>query len=543
MGCRLGRWIVVLTTAPGGLQGSARKCDVVKAGFQSTLSHRAGGGGLLLPAGERGPSVANQEPRPRRTACEILVLITFSDKGELLVGDTIRHNDDMIFLPLRLTEAPNGPVSVRATNPFNVLAACAFCGLWLLGACADLSVAKKAYEQGDIEEAHKNLAPLAEFGIAEAQYRLARLYLEHPEEADGVGADGAGGDGEAASWLRAANQQGHKSAPYHLARLYQKGRGVDRDLARAVDLYETAEARGHSGAPLALGDVYAREDEVRDYALAVQWYRRATEKGSARASYELGRLHEAGSGVDQSNTAAAEQYALAAAGGYAKAGFQLANLYASGALPPNGAEQAAVWYEKAAKAGYPRAGFALAELLLARSQRTDDVEEAMAWYQAAADGGYPRAYFAMAEIHRQGALLDQDRARARALYGLAAEQGYARAAFRIGQMLEAGEISGGPTEGAALWYRKAGRGGYTRAFYYLGKLYVKGFGVPRDTIRALAYFDVAAAYGHGASARRSETLRRQLDARSVGDASALSEALFSHLDQQGFERPTPETSE
>ena len=57
----------------------------------------------------------------------------------------------------------------------------------------------------------------------------------------------------------------------------------------------------------------------RDYAKAVEWYRKSAEQGDTNAQYELGYMYHNGIGVSKDHTKAAEWYSKAAKGGNMRA--------------------------------------------------------------------------------------------------------------------------------------------------------------------------------------------------------------------------------
>ena len=104
-------------------------------------------------------------------------------------------------------------------------------------AAADLlSKGTAAYESGDFEGAARNWLRLAEEGDALAQFNLGLLY----ESGRGVVADPA----KAAAWYERAARQGMARAQYNLALLHQTGRGVPQDVAQALFWLEVAARLG-----------------------------------------------------------------------------------------------------------------------------------------------------------------------------------------------------------------------------------------------------------------------------------------------------------
>ncbi len=94
--------------------------------------------------------------------------------------------------------------------------------------------AEFAYDRGNYTRAARLFRPLAEQGIASAQYKLGLMY----SKAWGVQKDYR----EALRWFHMAAEQGHAGAQYNLGLVYERGRGVRRDLVHAHMWYNVAAA-------------------------------------------------------------------------------------------------------------------------------------------------------------------------------------------------------------------------------------------------------------------------------------------------------------
>jgi TPR repeat protein len=84
-------------------------------------------------------------------------------------------------------------------------------------ASADFDDGLEAYRAGDYERAMTEWRPLAEQGVAEAQFNVGLLYYQ----GRGVEQDHA----EARGWYELAAEQGYARAQYDLAVLYAEGKG------------------------------------------------------------------------------------------------------------------------------------------------------------------------------------------------------------------------------------------------------------------------------------------------------------------------------
>jgi hypothetical protein len=101
-----------------------------------------------------------------------------------------------------------------------------------------------AHDRGDFVTAIKLWRPLADQGVAQAQFFLGTMY----ENGKGVAQD----YGEAMKWYRLAADYPAYAAPlYALGLMYSKGRGVAQDNVRAYAWYDVAAASGdHVGGML-----------------------------------------------------------------------------------------------------------------------------------------------------------------------------------------------------------------------------------------------------------------------------------------------------
>ncbi len=95
---------------------------------------------------------------------------------------------------------------------------------------------QQAFNAQDYETAFAAWRPLAEKGVAEAQYGVGFMY----ESGWGVDRD----PGEAFRWYQQAAQQGHAKAQYNLGMLYRDGQGVSKNDALGLYWIQSAADRG-----------------------------------------------------------------------------------------------------------------------------------------------------------------------------------------------------------------------------------------------------------------------------------------------------------
>lgn len=116
--------------------------------------------------------------------------------------------------------------------------------------------------------------------------------------------------------LKDAASRGLVMAEYRLAKLYERGEGVPRDIAAARSWTEKAAIGGNRLAMHDLAVFYAEGDAgPQSYAAAVEWFRAASDLGLVDSQYNLAVLYEQGLGVSQDKSEAAYWFEVAGRAG------------------------------------------------------------------------------------------------------------------------------------------------------------------------------------------------------------------------------------
>lgn len=159
----------------------------------------------------------------------------------------------------------------------------------------------------------------------------------------------------AAKWFKAAVAKGHPQAMHNLARLYEHGRGVPKDLRRAFELNLQSAKKGWSHAQ---HDVAVCYDEGRgvepDLKEAVRWCELSEKSGYGHASAQLAWWYRFGKEFIQRDCVkAAQKYMLAARHGHFHSAHQLAWMYWHGEGIMRDFERAEKWFRAGAYDGNP----------------------------------------------------------------------------------------------------------------------------------------------------------------------------------------------
>lgn len=210
----------------------------------------------------------------------------------------------------------------------------------------------------DHAKAAKWLRRAAEQGVAHAQYNLGLMYSkgeEVPEDLD-----------EAFKWLRLAALGGSPAEKPNLARLsgsdpfegiqaaeatltpgmaepgvpeaqcqlacmYLLGKGVKKDVHKALEWFRRSAILGYDKGQFSVGRLYDTSDlPFFDFSKAARWYRLAANQGHADAQFSYAVLHANGRGVPVDQSRASRWFRRAAKQGHAEAQARLAWHYALG---------------------------------------------------------------------------------------------------------------------------------------------------------------------------------------------------------------------
>ena len=281
---------------------------------------------------------------------------------------------------------------------------------------ADFNAGYRAYKKGDYVTALKEWRPLAEQGLADAQFFLGLMYAS----GRGVPQDYK----EAEKWYSLAAEKGQADAQFFLGGMYDKGEGVPQDYKEAVKWYRLAAGQGDSDAQFFLGLMYEYGQGVpQDYKQAVKWYRLAATHGYGAAQNRLGVMYEFGIGVPQDDKQAVKWYRLAAEQGKREAQFNLGLMYEMGQGVPQDEKEAVKWYRKAAEQGNSEAQYFLGHMYMKGRGVPRDDKEAVKWYRLAAEQGKREAQFNLGLMYEMGQGVPQDYVQAHMWVNLASANG------------------------------------------------------------------------------------------------------------------------
>jgi uncharacterized protein len=135
---------------------------------------------------------------------------------------------------------------------------------------------------------------------------------------------------ETASLVRYAVEAEHGNADsaYRVARAYEDGIGIEKNLAEALRWHHEAAKKEHFLAQKSLGQMYELgKGGKRDDVEASNWYRRAAQQGEPQSQFVLGSRYLNGKGLPKDPVEGVKWLLLAAEQGNAPAQYHLGRCY------------------------------------------------------------------------------------------------------------------------------------------------------------------------------------------------------------------------
>lgn len=376
----------------------------------------------------------------------------------------------------------------------------------------DLERGTAAMEAGDFAEAERNLRPLAQRSIVEAQVRLARLYAQRGQGSDlkqaihwywtalpsdrsvrlalvrAILADGSA-NSQTIELLREADDDGDPEALRMRLRLY-------RDMPALAPREEA----------LALAKRAAASEQIDDATAAISWYGSQPEDAGIQAAVVAlcerweERIDECYGISARQLRAAGEAKALAALIRRVETGQQQnrirneAVIHVARSLTATelvGEARPAEAYRllKRIATRSPEAKTRMARLLIDDPALDESLTAHQLLEEALADG-WDEAGLYLGRLHLELQSPDSDPARAVDLLERAAER-FPAAHFYLGRIYDDGYLGLADKTLALREYLQAARGGYVKADLALARLYWENRGAIVDPVNAYCFARIA----------------------------------------------------
>ena len=272
---------------------------------------------------------------------------------------------------------------------------------------------KEEFELGNnpIDDAYEDLLIKANDGDSRAQYLIGCFYY--------YGRRVETNHSIASNWFKQSAEQNLVDAQTILGYQYMYGDGVIKDIEKAIELLEKAQAQGSAYACFLLGKIYHFDSQKRnrftasgyyvwaiemgsteakryradmymdtgDYKDALDLYVKALKEGCVESAYNAANMFEYGRGCDVNNELAFNLYLHAAQNGVMMAQHNVGAYYYNAKYVEKDIQKAFEWYLKAANQGSAMSQHNIG-MMYYNGDLTQDLEVALAWFKKSFESGY-----------------------------------------------------------------------------------------------------------------------------------------------------------
>lgn len=323
------------------------------------------------------------------------------------------------------------------------------------------------YRARNYEAAYRAYLPLAEDGVAHAQYVIGVLF----DRGRGVESDYE----QAYLWYLRASEQGHSQAQYDLAINLYYGYGAPADM-----------------------------DQEDGFRAAARWFRESAERGYGPSHDWLGQLYMMGRGVPKSVSEAAAWFERGVAlddpdSLVSLAGLQTGNISSSRGIIPVDDEKASRNFLAAARMGNGEGVRGLLHLYV-EGRTSVPFEEILQMLEQTARDDDHWSQSELVDIYLEGRLMERDPSRAAFWLEKLTHRGFTRdyASARLAEMHLVGDgVPKDSARAAELLLVAVDRDGFAPGVsLQLSELYETGDGLPQDYVQAYYWAEMAVDAPH-----------------------------------------------
>ncbi|WP_028242619.1 tetratricopeptide repeat protein [Pseudobutyrivibrio ruminis] len=304
---------------------------------------------------------------------------------------------------------------------------------------------------------------------------------------------------EAISWYQMASDSGNIDGTCALGYFYLTGTGVDKDLDKALELFDSAIEGGSANAYVGKARVLLEQLDIEQSVDEDSITNTANNDNSEADSED----DEAVIPEEEKNIY--DLFYKAQISGDVDGAYYLGYAYENGIGIAVDYKKAFDYYSRAAKYNSTdladqnainKANVALG-LLYVKGEGVDaDSEQAITFFETASNNNYAKGSYYLGQIYENAVGVDRDYEKAMEYYLMAADLDYAPALNQIGYMYYNGYGVDVDFASAVYYQKLAALQGYAIAQVNLGFLYENGYGVERNLETALSYYEMAADSGY-----------------------------------------------
>ena len=262
-----------------------------------------------------------------------------------------------------------------------------------------------------VDDAYEDLLIKANNGDSRAQYLIGCFYY--------YGRRVETNHSTASNWFTKSAEQNLVDAQTILGYQYMYGDGVNKDIEKAIELLEKAQAQGSAYACFLLGKIYHFDTQRKnrftasgyyvwaiemgsteakryradmymdtgDYKDALDLYVKALKEGCVESAYNVANMFEYGRGCEVNDELAFNLYLHAAQNGVMMAQHNVGAYYYNAKYVEKDIQKAFEWYLKGANQGSAMSQHNIG-MMYYNGDLTQDLEVALAWFKKSFESGY-----------------------------------------------------------------------------------------------------------------------------------------------------------
>ena len=284
-------------------------------------------------------------------------------------------------------------------------------------------------------------------------------------------------------------KEGFTLAAHQLGKVYRDGLGVDADTEKAIEWFRKAAERGELCSAHALGKLLLSTDTPDD---GVRWLKYAAGKAYHYSQYTLGKLYLKGEHVSQDVDKGLEYLRASAGQDNQFAQYTLGKLYLKGEFVSQDVDTALEYLRASAEQRNQFAQYTLGKLYLKGEYVKKDVGVALGYLRASAGQKNQFAQYTLGKLYLKGEYVKKDVGLALKYLKASAEQENPFAQYTLGKLYLGGEYVKKDVDTGLEYLKASVEQENSFAQYALGKLYLKGEYVKKDVGIALKYLKASA---------------------------------------------------
>jgi len=244
----------------------------------------------------------------------------------------------------------------------------------------------------EMVESFEIISELAELGMIDAQYRLAKMYQEGSKTRKDIIV--------AREWMERAAESRHTQAQLEYADMLFEGIGIEQDVVAAVFYYQLAADAGNKDARMKISILM--NDEGNNKTEVCGLFKNLAEEGNPLNEYRYADLLSKIAWNDEDRKEALIWFMRSANKGHLGSKVRSAIMYRDGVGVRADVGQAVKMFEEAANAGHAQAQTALVDLFLSDTKIEKNEKEAFKWCLRAAESGNPGSQYQVATMYHEG---------------------------------------------------------------------------------------------------------------------------------------------